>query len=54
MKRILIWCSLVSVLLAVAAWSQPGDTEKAVADLELTWLKSQQMNNPDLIARLLL
>ena len=51
MKRSLICCSLGAVLLAVAAWSQAGDPEKAVADLEKTWLKSQQTNNPDLIAR---
>ena len=51
MKRSLVWCSLGAVLLAVAAWSQAGDTEKTVADLEQTWLKSQQTNNPDLIAR---
>ena len=51
MKRRLIWCSLGAVLLAIAAWSQAGDTEKAVADLEQTWLKSQQTNNPDLIVR---
>ena len=51
MKRSLIWCSLGAVLLSIAAWSQAGDTEKAVANLEQTWLKSQQTNNPDLIAR---
>jgi ketosteroid isomerase-like protein len=51
MKRSLIWCTLGAVLLAIAAWSQAGDTEKAVADLEQTWLKSQQTNNPDLIVR---
>jgi ketosteroid isomerase-like protein len=51
MKRSLTWCSLGAVLLATAAWSQVGDTEKAVADLEQTWLKSQQTNNPDLIVR---
>ena len=50
MKRILIWSSLVVVLLASVAWSQAGGTEKAVADLEQEWLKSQQTNNPDLIA----
>ena len=53
MKRSLIWCSLVLVLLASAAWSQSGGTEKAVAALEQTWLKSQQTNNPDLIVPLL-
>jgi ketosteroid isomerase-like protein len=50
MKRSLIWCSLGVVLLASAVWSQSGGTEKAVADLEQEWLKSQQTNNPDLIA----
>ena len=50
MKRSLIWCSLGVVLLASAVWSQAGGTEKAVADLEQEWLKSQQTNNPDLIA----
>ena len=51
MKRISIWCSLGAVLMAIAAWSQAGGPEKAVADLEQTWLKSQQTNNPDLISR---
>ena len=50
MKRSLKWCSLGGVLLASAVWSQSGGTEKAVADLEQQWLKSQQTNNPDLIA----
>ena len=48
MKRSLMW-SLGVILLVMAAWSQAGDSEKAVADLEQTWLKSQQVNNPDLI-----
>jgi ketosteroid isomerase-like protein len=50
MKRSLIWCSLGLVLLASAASAQTGGTEKAVADLEQKWLKSQQTNNADLIA----
>ena len=50
MKRSLLWCSLGLVLLVSAAWSQNGATEKAVADLEQKWLKSQQTNNADLIA----
>ena len=50
MKRGLIWCSVGVVLLASTVWSQSGGTEKAVADLEQQWLKSQQTNNPDLIA----
>ena len=49
MKRILLWCSLGVVLAAMTAWSQAGDSAKAVADLEQTWLKSQQTNNTDLI-----
>jgi ketosteroid isomerase-like protein len=49
MKRSLICCSLGVVLLVVAAWSQVGNPEKTVADLEQTWLKSQQTNNPDMI-----
>jgi len=50
MKSRLIWCSLGLVLLASAAWSQTGGTEKMVAGLEQTWLKAQQTNNVDLIA----
>lgn len=50
MKRSLIWCSFAVVLLASVARSQAGGAEKAVADLEQKWLKSQQTNNPDLIA----
>lgn len=50
MKKSLIWCSVGVVLLAIAAWSQTGNSEKTVVDLEQTWLKSQQTNNPDLIA----
>ena len=53
MKKSLIWCSLASVLLAAAAWSQSGATEKAVEALEQQWLKSQQTNNADLIVPLL-
>ena len=53
MKRCLMWCSLVLVLLVSAAWSQGGGTEQEVAALEQEWLKSQQTNNPDLIAPLL-
>ncbi|MBV8050734.1 MAG: nuclear transport factor 2 family protein [Acidobacteriaceae bacterium] len=50
MRRSLMWCSLGLVLLASAAWAQGGGAEKAVADLEQKWLKSQQTNNADLIA----
>jgi uncharacterized protein (TIGR02246 family) len=54
MRRSLIWCSLGLVLLASAAcWAQAGGTEQAVGALEQRWLKSQQTNNPDLIAPLL-
>ena len=53
MKRRLMWCSLVLVLLASAAWAQGGGTEQAVAALEQKWLQGQQTNNPDLIAPLL-
>lgn len=53
MKTSLIWCSLGLALLASAAWSQTGGTEQAVAALEQKWLKSQQTNNPDLVAPLL-
>jgi ketosteroid isomerase-like protein len=51
MKKTLI-CSLGLLLLVTAAWSQDG-TEKAVAALEQQWLKSNQTNNPDLLAPLL-
>jgi ketosteroid isomerase-like protein len=53
MKRCLIWCSFVVVLLLTAAWPQGGGTEKEVAALEQKWLQAQQTNNPDLIAPLL-
>jgi ketosteroid isomerase-like protein len=53
MKKIAPWCVLALVLLATAIPSQAqtnaGD-QKAVADLEHQWLKSQQANNPDAIA----
>ena len=53
MKRSLIW-SLVSLSLLVSVvWSQAdksGETQKAVAALEQTWLQSQKTNNADLIA----
>ena len=50
MRKSLMWCSLALVLLASAAWAQGGGAEKAVADLEQKWQKSQQTNNADLIA----
>jgi ketosteroid isomerase-like protein len=58
MKKTWIWCSLVLLSLATAAWSQDkkmtgGGTEKAVAALEQQWLQAQKTNNPDLLAPLL-
>jgi ketosteroid isomerase-like protein len=56
MKRIVPWCVLALVLLATATWSQAqknAGTEKAVADLEQQWLKSQRTNNADLLVPLL-
>lgn len=56
MKRSLLWCLLGSVLLTSAVWSQADKdaaTQQAVAALEQTWLKSQQTNNPELVAPLL-
>ncbi len=44
------------MLLTSAAWSQAAKstaTEQAVVALEQEWLKSQQTNNPDLMAPLL-
>jgi ketosteroid isomerase-like protein len=44
------------VLLTSAVWSQADTdaaTQQAVAGLEQTWLKSQQTNNPELVAPLL-
>jgi uncharacterized protein (TIGR02246 family) len=56
MKRSLIGCLLGSILLTSAVWCQSdkgGATQQAVAALEQTWLKSQQTNNPELVAPLL-
>jgi uncharacterized protein (TIGR02246 family) len=53
MKKIWILCLLGLVALGSVAWSQTGDTEKAVAALEQQWLKAQKTNNPDLLAPLL-
>ena len=56
MKRTVSWCVLVLVLLA-ATTSSPAQknpaAEKAVADLEQQWLKSQQSNNTALLEPLL-
>ena len=53
MKRSLIWCLLVFVLAASAAWPQTGGSESTVAALEEKWLQGQKTNNVDLIAPLL-
>ncbi len=56
MKRVVPWCVLALVLLATASWSQAqknAGTEKAVADLEQQWLKSQRTNNVELVEPLL-
>ena len=56
MKRVVPWCVLALVLLATATWSQAQEnarTEKAVADLEQQWLKSQRTNNVELVEPLL-
>ena len=56
MKGFVQWCVLTSVLLSAAAWSQQqknAAAEKAVADLEQEWLKSQQTNNTALLVPLL-
>lgn len=53
MIRILCWCVICLSLSWSCLWSQTSpdrDAEKAVAALEQRWLKSQQDNNPDLIA----
>jgi hypothetical protein len=51
-----LWGAFASVVLASTAWAQAADssaTEKAVTAAEQQWLKSQQTNNPDLMAPLL-
>src|ERR1035438_3871514 len=56
MKRVFPWCVLALVLLATVTWSQAqknAGTEKAVADLEQQWLKSQRTNNVELVKPLL-
>jgi ketosteroid isomerase-like protein len=56
MKRIVQWCVLALVFLATVPFSlaqKNAKTEKAVADLEQQWLKSQQTNNVDLVEPLL-
>ena len=57
MNKICTWCLLGLLLMGTAAGAKDkkagGDTEKAVAALEQTWLESQKTNNPDLVAPLL-
>jgi len=56
MKRIVPWRVLAVVVLTTATWSQAQEnaaTEKAVADLEQQWLKSQRTNNVELVEPLL-
>lgn len=56
MKRVVPWCVVALVLLATATWSQAqknAGTEKAVADLEQQWLKSQRTNDVKLLEPLL-
>ncbi|HXY52813.1 MAG TPA: nuclear transport factor 2 family protein [Terriglobales bacterium] len=56
MTRIVPWCVLAVVVLVTATWSQAQEnaaTEKAVADLEQQWLKSQRTNNVELVEPLL-
>ena len=51
-----LWGAFACVVLASTAWAQAADssaTEKAVTAAEQQWLKSQQTNNPDLMAPLL-
>ena len=54
MKRIVPWCVVAVVMMAAFAFAQKNAaTEKAVADLEQQWLKSQQTNNVALVEPLL-
>ena len=56
MKRIGQWCVLAFFLWAAVPFSlsqKNAASEKAVADLEQQWLKSQQTNNVDLLEPLL-
>ncbi|HLY51462.1 MAG TPA: nuclear transport factor 2 family protein [Steroidobacteraceae bacterium] len=55
-KRHVIWGSLAMVLMmggATAQTAAPGADEQAVTANENQWLKSQQTNNPGLLAPLL-
>ena len=52
MTRMLTWC-VICLLFSSSGWSQTSqksEAEKAVEALEQRWLRSQQENNPDLIA----
>jgi ketosteroid isomerase-like protein len=56
MKRIVQWSVLTLVILATASFAaaqKSAATEKAVADLEQQWLKSQQTNDVALVEPLL-
>ena len=57
MNNIRTWCmlGLLSLVGMASAQAQQaaGGTEKAIIALENQWLKSQQTNNPDLMASLL-
>ena len=56
MKRIVPWCVLALVVWAAAPFllaQKNASAEKAVAELEQQWLKSQQKNNVDLLEPLL-
>lgn len=56
MNRVLPWCVIALISLTTGTWSQAqktADTQKAVADLEQQWLKSQQTNNTALVEPLL-
>ena len=58
MNKKCLCCLTGLLLLASLAWSQDskkssGGAEKAVAELEQQWLKSQKTNNTDLLAPLL-
>ena len=56
MKRASILGLMCLLVLGNATWllaQTTGETEKAVAALELQWLQSQKTNNPDLLAPLL-
>ena len=50
--KIVMLCSLGSLLLAGSVWAQAAKTEKAVMALEHKWLESQKTNNTDLLAPL--